>query len=131
MRHVRAWTRDPDEHVRRLVSEGSRPRLPWGRRLAGFVVDPTPTIELLDALVDDDSLYVRRSVANHLNDVAKDHPDLALDTARRWAAGTTQGDFVVRHGLRTLRKRGHPEALAILGFDPDAAIEITEDEASS
>lgn len=126
MEHLRAWTRDPDEHVRRLVSEGSRPRLPWGRRLPRFIADPTPTLELLDALVDDESLYVRRSVANHLNDIAKDHPDLVLGTARRWAASTTQGDFVVRHGLRTLIKHGNPEALAILGFDPDAPIEITD-----
>ncbi|KAB1946043.1 DNA alkylation repair protein [Brevibacterium linens] len=126
MGYLRAWTRDPDEHVRRLVSEGTRPRLPWGRRLAGFIADPTPTLELLDALVDDESLYVRRSVANHLNDIAKDHPDLVLETARRWAASTTQGDFVVRHGLRTLIKRGRPEAMEILGFDPDAVIEITD-----
>lgn len=125
MAHLRVWTRDPDEHVRRLVSEGSRPRLPWGRRLSGFIADPTPTLELLDALVNDESLYVRRSVANHLNDIAKDHPDLVLDTAKRWAATTTQGDFVVRHGLRTLIKRGHPEALTILGFDPAVPIEIT------
>ncbi|WP_040347670.1 DNA alkylation repair protein [Brevibacterium mcbrellneri] len=90
-----------------------------------FIADPTPTLELLDALVDDESLYVRRSVANHLNDIAKDHPNLVLDTAKRWAATTTQGDFVVRHGLRTLIKRGHPEALTILGFDPAVPIEIT------
>ncbi len=126
MEYLRAWSRDPDEHVRRLVSEGSRPRLPWGRRLNRFIADPTPTIELLDALVDDESLYVRKSVANHLNDIAKDHPDLVLDTARRWADGTGRRDFVVRHGLRTLVKHGHPEALAILGFDPDAAIELTD-----
>ena len=126
MEHLRAWTGSPDEHVRRLVSEGSRPRLPWGRRLTAFIADPSPTLELLGALVDDPSLYVRRSVANHLNDIAKDHPDLVLDTAKRWAAPTGQGDFVVRHGLRTLIKRGHPEALAILGFDPDAPIEITD-----
>ncbi|WP_181276023.1 DNA alkylation repair protein [Brevibacterium oceani] len=126
MKYLRTWTRDADEHVRRLVSEGSRPRLPWGRLLRGFIADPTPTIGLLDELVNDESLYVRRSVANHLNDIAKDHPDLVLATATRWAAISTQGDFVVRHGLRTLIKRGHPGALAILGFDPDATVEITE-----
>lgn len=76
--------------------------------------------------MDDESLYVRRSVANHLNDISKDHIDLTLDTARRWSAGTTQGDFVVRHGLRTLVKRGHPAALAILGFDHEAPIEIAD-----
>ena len=78
------WIESDDEHLRRLVSEGSRPRLPWGAQLKGFIEDPTPTIALLDRLVDDPSLYVRKSVANHLNDIAKDHPDLAVATARRW-----------------------------------------------
>lgn len=126
MDHLRSWAGDPDEHVRRLVSEGTRPRLPWGQRLTRFIADPSPTLELLNALVNDESSYVRRSVANHLNDISKDHPDLALQTAKRWSSGTTQGDYVVRHGLRTLIKRGHPEALAILGFDPDASIDLTD-----
>ncbi|GAA5089798.1 DNA alkylation repair protein [Nocardia iowensis] len=124
MDYLRSWTTDPDEHVRRLVSEGTRPRLPWAPRLSRFVADPTPVLGLLEALVNDDSSYVRRSVANHLNDISKDHPDLALDTATRWSLSTTQGDFVVRHGLRTLVKRGHPAALAVLGFDHSAPIEI-------
>ena len=122
----RTWTMDPDEHVRRLVSEGTRPRLPWGKRLHRFIDDPSDALALLNLLMDDDSLYVRRSVANHLNDIAKDHPDLVLESARRWSTTTTQGDFVVRHGLRTLIKRGDPGALAILGFDYDAPIEISD-----
>ena len=126
MRFLRDWVHDPDEHVRRLVSEGSRPRLPWGQRLTRFIEDPAPTLELLEALRNDESLYVRRSVANHLNDIAKDHPELVLATARRWATSSTQGEFVVRHGLRTLIKRGHPQALAVLGFNPDVPIEITD-----
>jgi DNA alkylation repair enzyme len=126
MNAFQSWVTHPDEHVRRLVSEGSRPRLPWGQRLTRFIEDPTPTLTLLDALVNDESLYVRRSVANHLNDIAKDHPDLVLKTAHRWAACTTRGDFVVRHGLRTLVKKGHPEALAILGFDHNAQVTITD-----
>ncbi|HEX2027194.1 MAG TPA: hypothetical protein VHF25_04265 [Nitriliruptorales bacterium] len=123
--HLRRWVRDPDEHVRRLVSEGTRPRLPWAPRLRGLVADPTPNIELLDRLVDDPSAYVRRSVANHLNDISKDHPDVAVDLARRWL---TRGDAVawtVRHGLRTLVKRGDPDALALLGVAPDADIRLT------
>ncbi len=71
---LQRWARDPSAHVRRLVSEGSRPRLPWGLRLQALVADPTPTLPLLAALQDDPSDYVRRSVANHLNDIAKDHP---------------------------------------------------------
>lgn len=124
MDRLRTWTAHPDEHVRRLVSEGTRPRLPWAGRLSRFVADPTDALGLLDALVDDESTYVRRSVANHLGDIAKDRPDLALDTARRWSLSTTRGDFVVRHGLRSLIKQGHPAALAILGFDHDAPIGI-------
>ncbi|WP_035280459.1 DNA alkylation repair protein [Brevibacterium album] len=124
MDRLRSWVGDPDEHVRRLVSEGTRPRLPWGQRLSRLIADPAPAVELLDALADDESPYVRRSVANHLNDISKDHPGLALEKARRWSAGAVQDDFVVRHGLRTLVKRGHSEALAILGFDPDAPVGI-------
>jgi 3-methyladenine DNA glycosylase AlkC len=112
------WTRDPDEHVRRLVSEGTRPRLPWASQLRSLIADPSPAIALLDRLFDDPSEYVRRSVANHLNDIAKDHPDVALDCARRWSAiGSDRTAWVVRHGLRTLVKRGDPAALALLGFD--------------
>jgi 3-methyladenine DNA glycosylase AlkC len=124
MRHLAEWVTHPDEHVRRLVSEGSRPRLPWAPRLRRFMDDPSPTLELLDRLRDDPSEYVRRSVANHLNDIAKDHPERAVAVARRWAADATDGGFVVRHGLRTLVKAGHPDALALLGFDPDAAIQV-------
>lgn len=124
MAHLRSWVDSPDEHVRRLVSEGTRPRLPWAGRLPCFIADPSDALELLEGLVNDDSLYVRRSVANHLNDIAKDHPELALETARRWAEASTQGDFVVRHSLRTLIKAGDPRALAILGFDPDAPVEL-------
>ena len=124
MQHLSAWTTHPDEHVRRLVSEGTRPRLPWGQRLNCFISDPRPTLRLLDELFDDDSLYVRRSVANHLNDISKDHPKLAREAARRWASASTHGDFVVRHGLRTLVKRGDLETLSILGFDIDAVITV-------
>jgi 3-methyladenine DNA glycosylase AlkC len=116
MRHLHAWVDHPDEHVRRLVSEGSRPRLPWGDRLRQLVDDPTPTIGLLDQLFDDPSEYVRRSVANHLNDISKDHPAFAVATAERWSTATTHGDYVIRHALRSLVKRGDPAALAVLGF---------------
>ena len=124
MRRLSAWTTHPDEHVRRLVSEGTRPRLPWGQRLTCFVEDPAPALWLLEELFDDESLYVRRSVANHLNDVSKDHPGLARATARRWAAASTHGDFVARHGLRTLVKQGDPEALRILGVDTEAVVDV-------
>ena len=122
--HLRRWVDDPDEHVRRLVSEGTRPRLPWAPQLRSLVADPTPNIELLDRLVDDDSRYVRRSVANHLNDIAKDHPDLAVELARRWVGRSAGASWAARHGLRTLVKQGHPDALGLLGVAADADVHL-------
>ncbi|MFE0038334.1 DNA alkylation repair protein [Streptomyces sp. NPDC059015] len=122
---VLAWTRHPDEHVRRLASEGTRPRLPWAARLTHLVADPTPALPVLDALYRDTSQYVRRSVANHLNDISRDHPSTALAAAARWLADpapTTPA--LVRHGLRTLLKNGHADALALLGHDPDVAVQV-------
>lgn len=124
--YLHQWTNHSDEHVRRLVSEGTRPRLPWASRLRGLMEDPSPAIELLDELFDDESEYVRRSVANHLNDISKDHPDLAVDLARRWAADSSHGDWVARHGLRSLVKQGHRGALGVLGFDLDVAVTASE-----
>lgn len=119
------WTHDPDEHVRRLVSEGTRPRLPWAPRSAVLGRAPGWAVPLLDALRDDPSPFVRRSVANHLNDLCKVDPDLALATAARWRAeGGTHVDAVLRHGLRTLVKKGEPTALALLGVDAAAALAV-------
>ncbi len=112
---IDAWVVDPDPHVRRLVSEGLRPRLPWAPRLRALQRDPTPALARLDRLVDDPAELVRRSVANHLGDVAKDHPDLAVETARRWLAADPRRQKLVRHGLRHLVKQGHAGALALLG----------------
>ena len=111
------WTADPSEHVRRLVSEGSRPRLPWGERLTAFIADPSPVLPLLERLRDDPSPYVRRSVANNLNDIAKDHPDRVVELTSRWLADapTPERKALVRHALRSLVKAGHPGALAVLG----------------
>lgn len=124
--HLHRWTADPDEHVRRLVSEGTRPRLPWAPLLRGLVADPSPNLPLLDVLVDDPSPYVRRSVANHLNDIAKDHPGLALDLARRWAPRGDGAARAVRHGLRTLVKKGDPAALELVGATAGAAVELVD-----
>lgn len=121
---LRGWVEDPDEHVRRLVSEGTRPRLPWGRRLRAAIQDPTPGLELIDHLVDDPSEYVRRSVANHLNDVSRDHPGLALDRARSWSGRSDVADAVVRHAVRTLVKVGDPAALALVGVEADAPVRV-------
>ncbi|MFJ6386958.1 DNA alkylation repair protein [Streptomyces sp. NPDC091972] len=118
------WTVSPDAHVRRLASEGTRPYLPWAVRVPDILARPGVTMPVLDALHRDESDYVRRSVANHLNDLSRDHPDLVVDTARRWlVAPDPATERLVRHGLRTLVKRGHPGALDLLGFTP-AAVEV-------
>jgi 3-methyladenine DNA glycosylase AlkC len=112
---MRHWADDADEHVRRLASEGSRPRLPWGGNLPALITDPSPTLPILTALRADPSLYVRKSVANHLNDITKNHPELVLDFVATWDRTDARTAWIVRHALRTLIKRGHPRALAMLG----------------
>lgn len=124
--YLRRWCSDDDEHVRRLVSEGTRPRLPWAPLLRGLIADPSPNIPLLDALVEDRSPYVRRSVANHLNDISKDHPDVALDLAESWLAHGDDAAWVVRHGLRSLVKRGDARALGLLGASTATAFELVD-----
>ncbi|WP_221028804.1 DNA alkylation repair protein [Actomonas aquatica] len=109
------WTRDDNEHVRRLASEGSRPRLPWGLRLGFLVEDPSPTRPILEALKADPSLYVRKSVANHLNDIAKDHPNYVVALVRDWDRDNPLTAWIVKRGLRTLVKNGHPAALELMG----------------
>lgn len=111
------WVGDGSAHVRRLASEGSRPRLPWGLRLQALVVDPSPTLPLLRALQDDASSYVRRSVANHLNDIAKDHPDLVADWVREHRRGADPArEALLRHASRGLIKAGHAPTLAAWGL---------------
>ncbi len=116
------WVTHPDPHVRRLVSEGSRPRLPWGMQLRDAVARPEAGLRRIARLVDDPSPYVRRSVANHLGDIAKDHPTLAVETARAWIQGNPLRTPLVRHALRTLLKRGDPRALGLFGHDTSAFV---------
>jgi 3-methyladenine DNA glycosylase AlkC len=111
------WLSDPSAHVRRLVSEGSRPRLPWGLRLQALVQDPRPTLPLLAALQDDASAYVRRSVANHLNDIAKDHPDLIAQWLQQHLPDASpERQALLRHASRSLIKQGHAPVLAAWGI---------------
>lgn len=109
------WTTHDDAHVRRLASEGSRPRLPWGSRVPALKADPTLAAPILDALRDDPSPYVRKSVANHLNDIGKDRPDWLLDHLQQWDGGAPRTAWIIRHALRTLIKKGDPRALAMIG----------------
>lgn len=120
-----SWTASDNEHVRRLASEGSRPRLPWGARLQFLVADPSPTFAILTALRADDSLYVRKSVANHLNDICKDHPDTALDLVSAWDRSDPRTAWIIRHALRTLIKKGQPRALALLGAGAPPKLEAS------
>ncbi|ONI72280.1 DNA alkylation repair protein [Kribbella sp. ALI-6-A] len=122
---VTTWTDHPDEHVRRLATEGTRPRLPWAKQVRDILARPAVTRPILDALRRDDSSYVRRSVANHLNDVSRADPALAVQVAAAWLddpAPTTPQ--LVRHALRTLIKAGDPDALALLGYAPPAGLTV-------
>lgn len=108
------WTRDPDPHVRRLCSEGARPRLPWAQRIPAFVKNPRPVLPILEALKDDPDLYVRRSVANHIGDIAKDHPTLAFELCERWLYGASaERRWLIRHALRHPAKQGVRAALRL------------------
>lgn len=119
------WATDSSEDVRRLVSEGTRPRLPWAPRLRAFQADPRPVLALLERLKDDASLYVRRSVANNLNDIGKDHPAVLVETAQRWLVDATgERRWIVRHALRSAVKRGESGALEVLGFGEAARVAV-------
>ncbi|PLA15055.1 DNA alkylation repair protein [Corynebacterium riegelii] len=129
MSRVNQWADSDSHNVRRLASEGIRPRLPWAKVHTPFVEDPTPIIPVLDRLYNDASLFVRKSVANNLNDIGRTHPELALATASRWAAsGAPHAAWVVERGLRGLIKRGHSEALELVGFAAPTAITATRPE---
>lgn len=122
---MRKWAGHRSEHVRRLASEGCRPRLPWAMALPQFKRDPAPILPILEALRDDPSEYVRRSVANNLNDIAKDHPDLVLEVAHRWLGRSPATDRLVRHACRTLLKRGDQRALRLFGEHDEVAVAVT------
>lgn len=127
--YLDAWIKDPSPHVRRLVSEGTRPRLPWAARLRVLQRDPSPMLPLLERLRDDPDLYVRRSVANHLNDIGKDHPALLLQIARDWLKNPPKQHaesrrWLITHALRSAVKRADPAALDILGFGAAPKISI-------
>jgi len=120
------WTKDPNCHVRRLVSEGTRPRLPLCGRLPQFQKDPRPVIQLLEKLKDDPSLYVRRSVANNLNDIAKDNPDIVVRTLTQWKKiNNKETQWLITHAARTLLKQGNKQALALLGYTINPKLTIT------
>jgi 3-methyladenine DNA glycosylase AlkC len=127
LQYLHRWSGDPNPQVRRLVSEGTRPRLPWGQRLPAFQHDPSPVLELLWKLRSDPDAVVRRSVANNLNDIAKDHPDQVVETVREWAKDASKEmRQLIRHACRTLIKQGHPGVFEVIGFTPNPLVELEE-----
>jgi 3-methyladenine DNA glycosylase AlkC len=118
MRRMASWAKHSNEHVRRLSSEGCRPRLPWGEALPIFKENPAPVFSILELLKADPSHYVRNSVANNLNDISKDNPALVLDTARRWIGINPDTDWILRHGCRTLIRKADSEAMELFGYTP-------------
>lgn len=124
LRVMNKWARHKNRHVRRLASEGSRPCLPWGLQLKSFVIDPSPILPLLRLLRDDEEEYVRRSVANSLNDIAKDHPDLVAGIAENWLRDATpERKKLVKHACRTLIKQGHQPTLKAFGYQAVKGVE--------
>lgn len=114
------WSANDNEHIRRLASEGCRPRLPWAMALPPLKIDPAAIWPILENLKQDDSLYVRKSVANNLNDISKDNPELVLARASEWQGVNEHSNWIIKHGLRTLLKQGNTSALRLFGFqDPD------------
>ncbi len=120
------WTTHKSEHVRRLASEGCRPRLPWAMALPALKKNPTPILPILEKLKQDPSEYVRRSVANNLNDIIKDNPEIVLNLAKKWTGKHEHTDAILKHGTRTLLKQGHVEALSLFGFSADTNCEVLQ-----
>jgi 3-methyladenine DNA glycosylase AlkC len=121
------WSKDRNPHVRRLVSEGSRLRLPWGTRVAWLDANPQRVLDLLERLKDDPASVVRRSVANNLNDLGKVHPALLIRTCRAWLEGASEERrALVEHALRSAVKRGSPDALRLLGYGAKPSVAIDD-----
>jgi 3-methyladenine DNA glycosylase AlkC len=120
-----AWTAEPHPAVRRLATEGCRPRLPWGMRLQALVADPAPILPILERLHADPDESVRRSVSNNLNDISKDHPQVVINLLRAWSPQPGSDTYrLARHALRTLLKRGDPDALEVLGFKAGLSVKL-------
>lgn len=127
---LEGWLKDENVHIRRWISEGTRPLLPWGAKIPSFVAKPA-TIHLLDALKYDDELYVRKSIANHLNDISKHHPELVIETLRKWVSSAPKIqhekiNWIKKQALRTLIKKGHPKALGLMGVADKSAVKIAK-----
>ncbi|HCQ6325415.1 TPA: DNA alkylation repair protein [Clostridioides difficile] len=126
MAQMRKWSKHKNEHVRRLASEGCRPQLPWGQAISKFKKDPTPVLPILEQLKTDTSTYVQKSVANNLNDISKTHPDLVISIAKDWYGKNKSTNWIVKHGCRTLLKKGNRDVLALFGYDDTTSINLQD-----
>lgn len=126
MAQMRKWSKHKNEHVRRLASEGCRYQLPWGQAISKFKKDPTPVLPILEQLKTDTSTYVQKSVANNLNDISKTHPDLVISIAKDWYGKNKPTNWIVKHGCRTLLKKGNRDVLALFGYDDTTSINIQD-----
>jgi len=131
MEQMMKWSNSKNLHHRRLASEGCRPRLPWAMALPKYKKDPSPILPILENLKHDSSEYVRRSVANNLNDISKDHPSLVLDIAKKWIGNNKDTDKLVKHACRTLLKKGDTKALVLFGNGDPKMIDIVALQLSS
>jgi len=126
MTYMMEWAGDKDEKVRCFASEGCRPRLPWAMALPKFKKDPSPILPVLEKLKNDDSESVRRSVANNLNDISKDHPDSVLDICERWYGQSEKTDWIVKHACRGMLKAGNKQALLLFGYGDPSEMRVEE-----
>jgi len=120
------WASHDNYHVRRLATEGCRPRLPWAMALPEFKKNPSLILPILDKLKQDESLYVRRSVANNLNDIAKDNPDIVLDWCKTNIGQHPDTDWIIKHGCRTLLKKACPETLTLFGYASASSVSVND-----
>lgn len=118
---MKLWAKSPNHHIRRLASEGCRPRLPWAMAIPEFKKNPNPILPILTILKSDSSEYVRRSVANNLNDIAKDNPQIVIEIASKWKGQAKETDAIIKHACRTLLKQGNTEILKHFGLDSSKA----------
>ncbi|MBK9255431.1 MAG: DNA alkylation repair protein [Saprospiraceae bacterium] len=126
MEQMLTWASHPNANVRRYASEGCRPRLPWGLQLKQFVADPSPILPILEQLKEDPSEYVRKSVANNLNDISKDHPHIVINFIRKWHGTNDKTDKMLRQAARTLLKTGNSEALSLFGNHQHIRFELSD-----
>ncbi|HTE28625.1 DNA alkylation repair protein [Flavitalea sp.] len=126
MKKMMKWSKHSNENVRRFSSEGCRPRLPWGKAIPSFKKDPSPILPILENLMDDPSEFVRKSVANNINDIAKDHPDIVLNLIKKWKSKSKNTDWILRHGARTLLRKADPGIYKQFGLSGSHDCELSK-----